>query len=652
MSEVKKGLAVPEAVATLGHAAALALLWRWAPGGWPSLAALALVLAPIPARTSRARLAIAVLHVLAAIGATAGEVLVAGAAGAGGDGLAVALARGLVLAGAVAERRRTIGGGGGAFVAAPVALAVLTAGALAAGGTTTLGDVLCAAIAVGAAVASVAMTHVAGAARRPVLALSLAHAALSAAIFVLLLGLQDRPRGGAQGAAPPVPASAPRPSVALATEVVFDGGGSPEASAPTVVGTVRVTGGRSTERGLLLRATALERLDEDGFHPASGTRTGEAQETFEPGELERIDAPSPVRLAVELARAPEGYLLTQGVPRHLAGARAVRDRAGNLRLARGLRAPLAYTLDAVECPDDEELLQTRAASDAPELLALPAAVRGDPDLRALAERLAHGTSTAHGLARAVEKALTGDYDYDLARSHRSRGLLRSVRRFLLEEKRGACTEFATAMVVLLRLEDVPARLVTGYRVDPPQRDASGTWTIQSADAHAWVEVPLEGAGFVAYDPTAPLRGPGADEGSRPEARAYGPTIDAIPGRSALLASLGLLAALAAGGAALHLGRRARRRRERSRPRSGSLEPAVVSACAALFALAERRGFALDGPETLLAFAERRAEREGSGPADRELVRAVALYYAIRFSGREASPPALAQLHALVAAAAG
>ena len=52
---------------------------------------------------------------------------------------------------------------------------------------------------------------------------------------------------------------------------------------------------------------------------------------------------------------------------------------------------------------------------------------------------------------------------------------------------------------------------------------------------------------------------------------------------------------------------------------------------------------MGGAETLLAFALRRAERPDATPADRALVRAVRLYYAIRFSGRDASARALARL---------
>lgn len=75
-----------------------------------------------------------------------------------------------------------------------------------------------------------------------------------------------------------------------------------------------------------------------------------------------------------------------------------------------------------------------------------------------------------------------------------------VDQLLFERPRGWCEPIATAMVVLLRAEGVPARFVTGFQ--PGTRDLlRGTWTIRAQDAHAWVEVLVPGHGWVAYDPT-------------------------------------------------------------------------------------------------------------------------------------------------------
>jgi transglutaminase-like putative cysteine protease len=67
-------------------------------------------------------------------------------------------------------------------------------------------------------------------------------------------------------------------------------------------------------------------------------------------------------------------------------------------------------------------------------------------------------------------------------------------------KVGYCEHFATTMVVMLRLQGIPARFVEGYL--PGSRDAGGTEVIKGSNAHAWVEAWFPGFGWVSFDPTA------------------------------------------------------------------------------------------------------------------------------------------------------
>lgn len=76
----------------------------------------------------------------------------------------------------------------------------------------------------------------------------------------------------------------------------------------------------------------------------------------------------------------------------------------------------------------------------------------------------------------------------------------SVDEFLFQTQQGFCEHFASATAVLLRSVGVPSRIVTGYQ--------GGEWnssqrylTLRQYDAHAWVEVWLEGQGWVRIDPT-------------------------------------------------------------------------------------------------------------------------------------------------------
>jgi transglutaminase-like putative cysteine protease len=77
-----------------------------------------------------------------------------------------------------------------------------------------------------------------------------------------------------------------------------------------------------------------------------------------------------------------------------------------------------------------------------------------------------------------------------------------VEQFLLERTLGHCEYFASAEVVLLRSLGIPARLVNGY-AGGRENELGGFIEVAQSDAHAWVEVLFDDAGWVASDPTPP-----------------------------------------------------------------------------------------------------------------------------------------------------
>jgi transglutaminase-like putative cysteine protease len=71
--------------------------------------------------------------------------------------------------------------------------------------------------------------------------------------------------------------------------------------------------------------------------------------------------------------------------------------------------------------------------------------------------------------------------------------------FLTTARRGHCEYFASALTLLVRSAGVPARMVTGYRVFE-FNPAGGYNIVRKRDAHAWVEVWLDGT-WQTVDPT-------------------------------------------------------------------------------------------------------------------------------------------------------
>ncbi len=76
--------------------------------------------------------------------------------------------------------------------------------------------------------------------------------------------------------------------------------------------------------------------------------------------------------------------------------------------------------------------------------------------------------------------------------------------FLFGDLTGYCVHFAHAAVYLMRELGLPARVAAGYAVPVQDRGDGSSVMIRGANAHAWPEVYLDGAGWVAVDP-APER---------------------------------------------------------------------------------------------------------------------------------------------------
>ena len=116
----------------------------------------------------------------------------------------------------------------------------------------------------------------------------------------------------------------------------------------------------------------------------------------------------------------------------------------------------------------------------------------------LAKEIVQGASGPQEMARKVEAYLKANYQYTL-KMEDTRGR-EPVENFLLHTKKGHCEYFASAMVILLRMVSVPARLVNGFL--PGEWNEFGRYyLVRNREAHSWVEVYLPGQGWVSFDPT-------------------------------------------------------------------------------------------------------------------------------------------------------
>lgn len=136
-----------------------------------------------------------------------------------------------------------------------------------------------------------------------------------------------------------------------------------------------------------------------------------------------------------------------------------------------------------------------------------------PDrVQELAEELTEADTNQYEKALTIERFLTGPtFEYetedvpvpDLDEDY--------VDQFLFETLRGYCDNFSTAMVVMLRSLDIPARWVKGFTEGELQGqsqvgDDLNEYMVTNNNAHSWVEVYFPEAGWVPFEPTPSFSG--------------------------------------------------------------------------------------------------------------------------------------------------
>jgi transglutaminase-like putative cysteine protease len=123
-----------------------------------------------------------------------------------------------------------------------------------------------------------------------------------------------------------------------------------------------------------------------------------------------------------------------------------------------------------------------------------------PRVEELAREWTAAAKTPREMADAIERRLRKDYRYDL--DSPSGAEKNPLEHFLFQSKRGHCEFYSTAMTMLLRTLDVPARNATGF-VGGTFNRFSRSYVVRQGDAHSWVEVHLDGHGWTRFDPTPP-----------------------------------------------------------------------------------------------------------------------------------------------------
>lgn len=125
--------------------------------------------------------------------------------------------------------------------------------------------------------------------------------------------------------------------------------------------------------------------------------------------------------------------------------------------------------------------------------------KSNPKARALAQQiyLTHDNDKAR-VEAALDYYQQQPFNYTLKPQRMG---FNDIDDFLFDKQSGFCAHYSSSFTFLMRSMGIPARVVAGYQ-GGEYNQQSGHLTVRQYDAHAWVEVWLEGIGWRSYDPTA------------------------------------------------------------------------------------------------------------------------------------------------------
>ncbi len=165
---------------------------------------------------------------------------------------------------------------------------------------------------------------------------------------------------------------------------------------------------------------------------------------------------------------------------------------GEMLASNPVKSRMRYTM--ASSLEYEFGLKERAAN-LDEALRLPEGF--DPKSVSLAEKW-KGMPVSEILDEAIKFYRTGHFVYTLHPPVLGKN---DIDDFLFGSRRGFCEHYASSFAFLMRAAGVPARIVTGYQ-GGEFNPFDHYLTVRQSDAHAWVEIWVNGRGWVRIDPTA------------------------------------------------------------------------------------------------------------------------------------------------------
>ncbi|MGH3788875.1 MAG: transglutaminase TgpA family protein [Pseudonocardiaceae bacterium] len=268
---------------------------------------------------------------------------------------------------------------------------------------------------------------------------------------------------------------------------------------------------RGLDQPAYLRALTLSR-----FATRVGWQQGSLDSAVPAGEEQTVRLPLPagvttpvsgstLRVSIEPIHYTDNWLPSFGYPLALAGIGPDWNYDPDTTTIFSDRRQRAepYTELGVLPQPDPQLLREAGPAGGPPFATVDSRYldTGGVDQRvaALTAQITASSRTAFDAAVAVNEWFTQprngfSYDLETAPGNGEDALVD----FLFTGRQGYCEQFASAMAIMLRTLQVPARVAIGFT---PGTATGDSRLITTKDAHAWVEVWFPGTGWLPFDPT-------------------------------------------------------------------------------------------------------------------------------------------------------
>ncbi len=176
--------------------------------------------------------------------------------------------------------------------------------------------------------------------------------------------------------------------------------------------------------------------------------------------------------------------------------------SNTLAVPTGVGAGMTYEVTALAppAPTDESLRDVDLAvvESAIDLAALP------PKIRNLAADVTQGIDHGWGQVAAIRDLFRNEGFYDKTTRVPPGHSYYRLAQFLSEPEQivGFEEQYAAAAAVIARIAELPVRVVVGYEIEPA-RYVDGVADVRSGDASAWIEVRVDGVGWVPVSVSPP-----------------------------------------------------------------------------------------------------------------------------------------------------